>query len=103
MNMLVALVAFILVAVLIVGGVKVNLYLYGSGAWRRAKSMRSPVGAVALSQEAFLDDGESDPSSHIGQPMSEMSMYARKFFLIVLSIAVFVGLAIALFVNMLPK
>ena len=104
MSMLVSLVALVLVAVLVVGfGIKFNMYLYSSGALRRAKLMRSNVGAVTLSQEAFIDEVEPDVYSHTGQPMSEMSVYARRFFLIVLSIALVVGLAIALFVNTLPK
>jgi hypothetical protein len=103
MNMLVALMVLVLVAILVVSGVKLNMYLYASGAWRRANVLRSPVGAVTLRQEAFLDEGEYDVSSQGGRSVSAMSVYARRFFLFALSIAVFVGLAIALFVNTLSK
>lgn len=103
MSMLVSLIAFVLVAVLVVGGVKFNMYLYSSGALRRAQLARSNVGAVTLSQEAFIDEVEPEVYGHTGQPMSEMSAYARRFFLIVLSVAVFVCLAIAFFVNILAK
>jgi hypothetical protein len=103
MNMMAALIVLVLVAVLVVIGVKLNMYLYASGALRRANLMRSTVGAVTLSQEAFIDEREQDFFARGGQSISEMSSYARRFFLIVLSIAIFVGLAIALFVNTMPK
>ena len=96
MNMVAAIAFIVLVAVLVVGGTVVSTYLYRVALRRGAA--RPQIGTVALNQEAYYEMEQEFYESIGAQPQS-MNMFTRRFLLAALSLFVFIGLLIALFVN----